>query len=101
MAQVVEPESEKFALSPSADLEEIREFLRCESLERMQLCMRLQKQQDAFDPGARLLVGALLTGAVGRALRGFTACFPATEMPGCHGNRPDAGCPDRRAHRGR
>lgn len=49
MAQVVEPESEKFALSPSADLEEIREFLRCESLERMQLCMRLQKQQELLE----------------------------------------------------
>lgn len=52
MAQVltsVEPESEKFALSPTADLDEIREFLRCESLERMQLCMRLQKQQELLE----------------------------------------------------
>ncbi|CAJ1327277.1 unnamed protein product, partial [Effrenium voratum] len=45
----VEPESEKFALSPHADLDELREFVRCESLERMQLCMRLQKQQELLE----------------------------------------------------
>mmetsp|Transcript_8868 Transcript_8868/g.21188 ORF Transcript_8868/g.21188 Transcript_8868/m.21188 type:complete len:442 (+) Transcript_8868:81-1406(+) len=45
----LEPESEKFALSPTADLEELREFVRCESLERMQLCMRIQKQQELLE----------------------------------------------------
>ncbi|CAE7288504.1 pcrA [Symbiodinium sp. CCMP2592] len=48
-AVAVEPESEKFALSPTADLGELREFVRCESLERMQLCMRLQKQQEMLE----------------------------------------------------
>lgn len=45
---VMKPQ-EPFALSASAGLDEIREFLRLESLERMQLCKRLQKQQELLD----------------------------------------------------
>lgn len=45
---VMKPQ-EPFALSASADLDEIREFLRLESLERMQLCISLQKQQELLD----------------------------------------------------
>ncbi|CAE7036113.1 pcrA [Symbiodinium natans] len=67
-AVALEPESEKSALSPTADLGELREFVRCESLERMQLCMRLQKQQEMLEQLSEGVMPLKSDGASGGSL---------------------------------